>query len=173
MQKMITVDPSKCTGCRTCELVCTVKHEGVSNPSRARIHVVKWEMECFEIPMLCQQCDSALCAAVCPVKAVTRDEELGRMMIDYDLCIGCKMCVLACPFGAMKYDVRAKRVIKCDLCDGEPTCVKFCETHALEYVDATAANIMKQREAASKGYELRREQKEAIGPTVGHPGMPY
>jgi len=170
MQKMIVVDPSRCTGCRSCELVCTVKHEGVSNPSRARIKVIKWEFECFEIPMLCQQCESALCAAVCPTHAISRDEEMGRMSVNYDSCIGCKMCVLACPFGAMKYDVIAKKVSKCDLCDGDPTCVKYCEPKALEWVNVTDVNTRKQREAASKGYQLRKEQKEAIGPESGHPG---
>ena len=172
MAKMISVDPSKCTGCRLCELVCSVKNEGIANPYLARIHVVKWEFECFEIPMLCRQCDVPFCTAVCPVNALIRDEELGRVVVDYDRCIGCRMCVLACPFGGMRYDVRGQKVAKCELCDGDPTCVKFCDTQALEYVDADVVNIRKQREAAAKGYELRRDQKESIGPEVGHPGKP-
>ena len=45
MAKTISVDPSKCTGCRLCELVCSVKNEGIANPYLARIHVVKWEFE--------------------------------------------------------------------------------------------------------------------------------
>lgn len=169
MQKIILVDPTKCTGCRTCEMICSVKHLGVSNPSRARIHIVKWEQECFEIPMLCQQCEDAPCAAVCPVRAITRDEELGINVIDHDKCIVCKMCVLACPFGAMKYDVRGHKVAKCDQCHGDPQCCAICDTHAVSYVDANVANVNKQRDAASKGYVLRKEQKEAIGPEVGHP----
>ncbi|MCX6012689.1 MAG: 4Fe-4S dicluster domain-containing protein [Chloroflexi bacterium] len=169
MQKIILVDPTKCTGCRTCELVCSVKHTGAANPSRGRITIVKWEMECFEIPMLCQQCEQAPCAEVCPVKAITRDEVLGVNVIDHDKCIVCKMCVLACPFGAMKYDVRGHKVAKCDQCHGEPTCVSICDTHAVSYVDANVVNNKKQRDAASRGYTLRKEQKEAIGPDVGHP----
>ena len=157
MNKMLMVDYSKCTGCRLCEVVCSIKKNGAVNPTRARITVIKWEPICVETPMLCQQCDSAPCIAVCPVKALARDEEIGRVTIDYDLCIGCKFCVAACPFGAMGVDPVARKVIKCDLCDGDPTCVKFCETKALQYVDASTVNITKMREAAGKLSELLRK----------------
>ena len=79
MAKVLTADFEKCTGCRLCELVCSVKHEGVSNPSRSRLKVEKWEWEGLYIPMLCQQCEDAPCKSVCPVKAISRDEELGRL----------------------------------------------------------------------------------------------
>ena len=157
MNKMLIVDYSKCTGCRLCEIVCSIKKSGAVNPTRARITVIKWEPICVETPMLCQQCESAPCIAVCPVKALARDEEIGRVTIDYDLCIGCKFCVAACPFGAMGIDPVARKVIKCDLCDGDPTCVKFCETKALQYVDASTVNITKMREAAGKLSELLRK----------------
>jgi len=157
MNKMLIVDYSKCTGCRLCEIVCSIKKSGAVNPTRARITVIKWEPICVETPMLCQQCESAPCIAVCPVKALARDEEIGRVTIDYDLCIGCKFCVAACPFGAMGVDPVARKVIKCDLCDGDPTCVKFCETKALQYVDASTVNITKMREAAGKLSELLRK----------------
>ena len=170
MRKIISVDATKCTGCRLCEMVCSVKNEGISNPFQARIHVVKWEFECFEIPMLCQQCDNPYCAAVCPVNALSRNPQSGCIEVDQGRCVGCRMCVLACPFGGMRYDAKAGKVMKCELCGGEPTCVKFCETQALQYIDAEAINISRQRETASKGYELRKEQKESIGPEVGHPG---
>lgn len=157
MKKMLMVDHSKCTGCRLCEVVCSVKKNGAVNPAKARIAVIKWESICVETPMLCQQCDSAPCVAVCPVKALARDEVIGRVTIDYDLCIGCKFCVAACPFGAMGIDPVARKVIKCDLCDGDPTCVKFCETKALQYVDASTVNITKMREAAGKLSELLKK----------------
>ena len=164
MNKMLIVDHSKCTGCRLCEIVCSIKKNATSNPARARITVVKWEPICVETPMLCQQCESAPCMAVCPVGALTRDEELARVAINYDLCIGCKFCVAACPFGAMGIDTVARQVIKCDLCDGDPTCVKFCETKALQYVDATTVNTVKMREAAEKLSELLKK-------TVARPGV--
>lgn len=156
MQKMLIVDHERCTGCRLCELVCSVKNAGVSNPSRSRIHIIKWEMEGFELPMVCQQCESAPCMAVCPVDALSRDGDLGRVVIDYDLCIGCKLCVAACPFGGMGIDTVAKKVIKCELCDGDPACVKFCQPQALQYVPASTVNLRKKREAGLKFSELMR-----------------
>lgn len=156
MQKILIVDHERCTGCRLCELVCSVKNAGVSNPSRSRIHIIKWEMEGFELPMVCQQCESAPCMAVCPVDALSHDGDLERVVIDYDLCIGCKLCVAACPFGGMGIDTVAKKVIKCELCDGDPACVKFCQPEALQYVPASTVNLRKKREAGLKFSELMR-----------------
>ena len=50
MEKILVVDHEKCTDCRACEMVCSVKHTGVNNPTRSRIHVIKWPMEGFELP---------------------------------------------------------------------------------------------------------------------------
>ena len=155
--KALVVNYEKCTGCRLCELVCSVMHDGVSNPSRARIRVVKWEAEGLYIPMSCQQCEDAPCMNVCPVKAISRDETLGRVMVDYDVCIGCRACVSACPFGAMSFDVIGRRVIKCDLCDGDPQCVRFCDEKAVDYVNADEVSILKKRDAA---YRLSVAEKE-------------
>lgn len=144
------IDYGKCVGCRTCEMVCSAKHEGVINPSQSRIKIVNWEMEGEGVPMVCAQCESAPCRAVCPVKAISQDELLGRIVLDYDMCIGCRMCVAVCPFGVISFDGIGKRVIKCDLCDGDPLCVKFCGYGALQYVDVSEQSIIKQRAAAEK-----------------------
>ncbi len=162
MAKVLMIDYEKCTGCRLCELVCSVKHEGVSNPARSRIKIVKWEMEGRYVPMSCQQCESAPCMAVCPVKAISRDGETGRVEIDYDVCIGCRICVAICPFGAMSFDTLAKKVIKCDFCDGDPLCVKFCETGAIQYVDASMVSAVKQVTAAEKFTSIMQKVAAAI-----------
>ena len=157
MQKILLVDSEKCTGCRACEMVCSVKHEGVSNPTRSRIHVIKWEAEGLALPMICQQCESPPCMAVCPKDAISHDEELGRVTVDYDLCIGCKMCITACPFGGMGIDIVTRQVIKCDLCDGDPTCVRFCDPGALQYVPAASVNLIKKRDTGLKLSEVMRK----------------
>jgi carbon-monoxide dehydrogenase iron sulfur subunit len=156
--KVLAIDYEKCTGCRLCELVCSVKHEGVSNPSRSRIKVMKWESEGLYIPMSCQQCEDAPCLNVCPVKAISRDEALSRVMVDYDVCIGCRSCVAVCPFGAMHFDVIGRKVSKCDLCDGDPQCVSFCDMKAVDYVSADRVSVFKKREAALR---LSAAQKQA------------
>jgi len=150
MAKVLLLDYEKCTGCRLCELVCSVKHEGVSNPERSRIKIVKWEWEGLYVPMTCHQCKSAPCMAVCPVEAISRNSDMGRVEVNYDLCIGCWMCVATCPFGAMGLDSLANKVINCDLCDGDPQCARFCETGAIKYLDTAKVSKLKQITPAGK-----------------------
>jgi Fe-S-cluster-containing hydrogenase component 2 len=157
MEKVLVIDHQKCTGCRLCELVCTVTHDGVSNPARSRIKVMKWEAEGHYIPMTCQQCEDAPCMNVCPVKAISQDEDYGYMKVDYDVCIGCRSCVAVCPFGAMNYNVIDKKVFKCDLCGGKPQCVRFCDVKAVDYVDAARVGVSRKRDAARRVFLAQRE----------------
>ncbi len=148
--RVLRVDHEKCTGCRLCELVCSVRHDRISNPERSRIRVVKWESEGVYIPMVCQQCEDAPCVAACPSKALARNAPQGRVEIDYQLCIGCRTCVSVCPFGAMHFIEGERKVIKCDLCDGDPQCVRFCEVKAVDFVPAGQVSLDKKRQAASR-----------------------
>lgn len=150
MGRMLIVDYAKCTGCRICELVCSAKKNGSASPSRARIAVLRWESISVATPMYCQQCQTAPCAAVCPVKALARDETFSRVAINQDLCIGCRFCVAVCPFGAMALDTVTQKVVKCDLCDGDPTCVQYCEPQALQYVEDSMVNLARMRKAVEK-----------------------
>ena len=110
-------------------------------------------MEGIMMPIVCNQCEPAPCIDACPTNARSRDEEPGRVVVNYDRCIGCKTCVVVCPFGAASFDPVAGRIISCDLCDGSPICADLCETQALQYVDASEINKKRQREAAKKLYE--------------------
>jgi carbon-monoxide dehydrogenase iron sulfur subunit len=157
MAKVLHVDHQKCTGCQLCELVCAVSHDGISNPARSRIRVVKWEAEGLYIPMTCQQCQDAPCLNVCPVKAISRNEELARVAVDYDICIGCRSCVSACPFGAMIFNPTDRQVFKCDLCDGDPQCARFCEVKAVDFIESDKVSINKRRKAAERVSSASKE----------------
>jgi carbon-monoxide dehydrogenase iron sulfur subunit len=146
--RTLVADYEKCTGCRNCEMACSVFHMGACNPTKSAVRIVKWEREGLEVPIVCQQCEDPACADICPVQAISRDADTSAMVVDDDLCVGCQMCIIACPFGAITLDKDRRQAIKCDLCGGvEPWCVRFCEPGALTYKLPSAVSLDKKRAA--------------------------
>ena len=72
------------------------------------------------------------------------------MNLDEGKCIGCKMCVQACPFGNAVWDEQTVKILKCDNCGGDPACAKVCPTHALEWVDDLSATRARKRAFSEK-----------------------
>lgn len=157
MSKGIVISPEKCTGCRTCELVCSFYKIDEFNPKDAAISVLSYDEAGIQVPMTCLQCDEPHCMTVCAVKAITKDSKTGTVHVNSEKCIGCKMCVSACPFGNMTYSSRLKKVIKCDLCDGNPQCVRLCPSGALEYKELDST-LQKRKNIASQFVETLREE---------------
>lgn len=142
----IVIDASKCVACRTCELSCAVAHSK-SKDLRKAMHEkpvssprIKVESTGnFVVPLQCRHCEDAPCVRVCPTKAISREDVESPVLIDNERCIGCKWCILVCPFGVINMDKNGKFVIKCDLCverlkKGEkPACVVNCPTRAIKF----------------------------------------
>jgi Fe-S-cluster-containing dehydrogenase component len=135
---IFVTDKSICTGCRNCELVCSLYHEGACSSSLARIHVAKdifsgdYDME------TCIQCKNARCLEACPVEgALTIDAKTGAKIIDISVSIGCRACLETCIFAKkmsrIKYDEKRNVCLKCDLCTGDPQCVKVCPENILVF----------------------------------------
>ncbi len=143
MNRFIIADATKCIGCRTCEVACAVSHQenqdcAALSPDEfiSRIRVIKDHS--WTTAVACHQCEDAPCANVCPVDAISREH--GHIFVEQSRCIGCKSCMLACPFGAMEVVSSRKkaRAIKCDLCwhrETGPACVEACPTKALQCMD--------------------------------------
>ena len=146
--KVLAIDPQKCNGCKLCEIACSLFHvvklilPGHESMSSNGI------LEGIFLPVLCQHCADAPCKAACPKDAISWQDDWGRVVIDYDRCVSCQMCVAACPFGAIGFDKAREVVFKCDLCDGQPQCVNFCGPGALTFAYADRVPNPRIRHAA-------------------------
>jgi len=148
--KILTVNTTKCTGCGTCELACSMKNTGEFNPTRSRIQVISLDTDFAQLPIVCVQCYRPPCAEICPTEAITRDEATGIVRVNAALCNGCRMCEDACPLGVIVFSELEQKAVKCELCDGDPQCVLFCPTQALEFREAGDASADKRRALAAK-----------------------
>lgn len=128
----IVFDPARCTGCGTCEAVCSSRNGKPVAPSRSRIRVVGDEGRGKNFAIYCQQCREPFCMNACPVRAVHRGKS-GEVRIDGVRCVDCALCTMACPEAAPLKDPVTGEVRKCDLCDGQPLCVAHCPEQALVF----------------------------------------
>jgi formate dehydrogenase iron-sulfur subunit len=141
--KAILVDITKCVGCRNCEQACKETHglplENEPTLSATALTVVETRGERF-VRRLCMHCQDPACASVCPVGALQKTAG-GAVVYDADKCMGCRYCMLACPFQVPRYEWSklAPYVKKCDLCAGRlqqggvPACVQACPTGASQF----------------------------------------
>jgi len=160
MVKMIVTHPERCLGCKTCELECAMAHanaqtlvEIVRSKSRpqSRIHVEA--LGDFGMPMQCRHCEDAPCIRVCPTDALHRFSDDGPVLLVAERCIGCRLCLIVCPFGVIEMSRSRTAMVKCDQCvqrtevGQDPACVSGCPTAALEFTEV--AEYLRQRRRAA------------------------
>ncbi len=132
MTRVIYCNTTKCDNCGNCITACQKEHHG-------RSQMFIQPVGDYFIPANCRQCDRSPCVEVCPTGACARVSP-EAVSISSMKCVGCRLCILACPFGAIWFDALDKISRKCDQCRDrlaagfEPACVKACNPqHALIY----------------------------------------
>ena len=121
MRYAIVVDLDRCLGCEGCMVAC--KTENNVSLGQYWNSVLKigpkgtWpHLSQYFLPVMCQQCTNAPCVNVCPTGASYRDPDTNIVLVDKEKCIGCKYCMMACPYGVRNWNSEEKVVEKCTLC---------------------------------------------------------
>jgi Fe-S-cluster-containing dehydrogenase component len=185
----LVIDLDICVGCHACAVSCKEWNTGGAagplsdlEPYGAepngvwfnRIHAFETgegeDGRTVYFPKSCLHCEDAACVTVCPTGASFKRAEDGIVLVDEDLCIGCKLCSWACPYGAREFDEPAGVMRKCTLCvdriynetldpaDRVPACVSTCPVSARHFGDlGDPASEVSLLVAARGGYDLMPE----------------
>ena len=181
MNSFVVADAGLCIGCQACMIACAKAHSPAGSPEngqttgtmaagrtfQSRITLVRTAE--VTVPVQCRHCENSPCANVCPGDAIV--QKGVRIDVVEKNCMGCKSCMLACPYGAIQVagdgfgrEQQAEGllektgqdtlhvVVKCDLCfdHGSPACVKICPAGALKLVEGRRLSdgIVSRRRAA-------------------------
>lgn len=184
MEKGVLVDLTRCIGCRGCQVACKEWNQMKAEKTKFRgdyTNPVKLDANCYTriaftegerdgktvwsfVKNQCMHCKDPACVSVCPVGSLQKTAA-GPVTYDFDKCIGCRYCMMACPFHIPKYEWESNDpwVQKCSFCaeriaDGmEPACTKVCPTGTLHYDDYDKVVA-----------EAKRRLKESPGKYVDH-----
>ncbi len=103
LRKRRTLDANSktCSGCRICELICSLTHEKEINSAKSRISIRSNPFKGSHVPQICRHCSDVPCMQVCEVSAIQIREKDGTVFIEDQVCSGCRACEKECPFGAI------------------------------------------------------------------------
>lgn len=97
MNRFVVAEPLWCTGCNTCLAACSDVHKTQGLQQHPRLALAKTST--ITAPVVCHHCEEAPCLQVCPVNAISQRDD--AIQLNESLCIGCKLCAVVCPFGAI------------------------------------------------------------------------
>lgn len=191
MTQFIIANPQTCIGCHACEVACVFTYHQGKHPDireqfqpRIKVHKITQGRKKVYTALACRQCENAPCVRSCPSNALKQGEE--KVYLDKSLCIGCKACVVACPFGAIRMvddSIESSLGVgntesifnssvahKCDLCDGRresPACQAACPTGSIKLVSIDKLyeqRSQKQRQTAFSTTQDRQISRKQVSP---------
>jgi anaerobic carbon-monoxide dehydrogenase iron sulfur subunit len=138
--KKLYYEVKKCLGCKSCEIACAVAHSasrelfktiGEDILSLPRKRVLSYRDKNY--PVSCRHCQDPKCVDACMAAALLWDKEKQMVTHDDKRCVGCWMCVMVCPYAAIRPNKKTRIPVRCDKCEDKenPACVKACLTGAI------------------------------------------
>jgi len=140
----MVIDLRKCIGCHSCSVACKTENEVPPAVFRSWVKLMDKGVypyaRSLSLPVLCNNCENAVCVKVCPVKASYKRDD-GIVMVDPHKCVGCKYCMAACPYQVRHLNPIRRYVQKCSFCYQRvdaglmPACVETCPARARVFGD--------------------------------------
>jgi len=173
-----------CIGCRACEIACKDKNGLAAGPRFRRVQYIEGgkypEVFAYKVNMSCNHCAEPACLPTCPTGAIWKHKENGVVDIDSTLCIGCRRCEAACPYGAPQFDPADGLVKKCNMCIDElesgrkPYCVMACMMRVLDIgpIDKIRAGQYETK-AIGPGEQTVRAIKNLANPELTNPSIAF
>ena len=173
-----------CIGCRACEIACKDKNGLNAGPRFRRVQYVEGgtfpNVYAYKVNVSCNHCAEPACLPTCPTGAIFKRKSDGIVDIDSTLCIGCRRCEAACPYGAPQFDVEENIVKKCNMCVDEieagrkPYCVMACMMRVLDIgpIDQLREGIYPTK-AIAGNEEPVRAVKNFADPDLTNPSIVF
>ncbi len=177
-RKSLLISPEACIGCRSCQTACkawnqlagsktknTGSFENPPDLTPALYTKIRYEevpdasgkLRWLFVSQRCMHCGDAGCMKICPAPGALYRTVAGAVAFRKEKCIGCRLCVTACPFHVPRYDT-ANKIAKCHLCSDRlaagqaPACAKVCATGAIRYGARDALLVFARQAGYAKIY---------------------